>query len=281
MVLPPLPEDVAMNPGANRGGLLIIKLRPENGEELPFVVDTGTAVTLFDKSWELKLGKSLGTIRLEDADRRTEKSKTYAAPKLYFPDRLLASGDRVGICDNGGIGILGMDCLRHYCIQLDFAAGKMRFLDPEHLQTAELGRALPLKLADPGVPVLQHSGFGDEENLDVVPDTGCNLLDGLLEQKLLLREIREQKAEAVPVVWIDGHLNRRNPIGCARFPYVVWKGENYTNVLIGTGVNAIGMGFWARHEKVTFNFPKRMMYLGQLSNTNRTDIFRHENNQRN
>jgi len=30
-------------------------------------------------------------------------------------------------------GILGVDCLRHYCIQLDFAARKMRFLDPETL----------------------------------------------------------------------------------------------------------------------------------------------------
>lgn len=45
------------------------------------------------------------------------------------------------------IGILGMDCLRHYCLQLDFAAGKMRFLDPKQLDVSQLGKPFPLNLS--------------------------------------------------------------------------------------------------------------------------------------
>src|SRR5438874_1054551 len=42
------------------------------------------------------------------------------------------------------MGVLGMDCLEHYCVQLDFTSQKMRFLDPERLGDEDLGRASPL-----------------------------------------------------------------------------------------------------------------------------------------
>ena len=42
------------------------------------------------------------------------------------------------------MGMLSIDCLKHYCIQLDFAAGKMRFLEPEHVNAVQLGKAFPI-----------------------------------------------------------------------------------------------------------------------------------------
>ena len=42
------------------------------------------------------------------------------------------------------MGILGMDVLEHYCIQLDFAAGKMRFLDDPHADKSTWGKAFPI-----------------------------------------------------------------------------------------------------------------------------------------
>src|SRR5579863_5036953 len=54
-----LPADVAMNEEAGRGGHLTVKLRLENGAELPFDVDTGAPVTVLNTSLEPQLGKRL------------------------------------------------------------------------------------------------------------------------------------------------------------------------------------------------------------------------------
>jgi hypothetical protein len=51
-IRPQLPADVTMNKEAGRGGHLIVTLRLENGEEIPFQVDTGAPITVFDKSLE-------------------------------------------------------------------------------------------------------------------------------------------------------------------------------------------------------------------------------------
>ena len=50
-----------MNKDAGRGGHLVVTLRLQSGEELPFLVDTGSPMTVLDKSLEPQLGKCLGT----------------------------------------------------------------------------------------------------------------------------------------------------------------------------------------------------------------------------
>src|SRR6476646_4832157 len=61
-VHPPLPAEVTMNTEAGRGGCLIVKATLENGEELPFLVDTGTPLTVLDKSLAPGLGERLATL---------------------------------------------------------------------------------------------------------------------------------------------------------------------------------------------------------------------------
>jgi hypothetical protein len=56
-----LPADVTTVKDAGRGNWLIVTLRLENGEKLPFMVDTGCPITGLDKSLEPKLGTCLGT----------------------------------------------------------------------------------------------------------------------------------------------------------------------------------------------------------------------------
>ena len=60
------------------------------------------------------------------------------------------------------MGILGIDVLEHYCIQLDFAAGKMRFLDDQHADKSAWGKAfpiVPLNEQDPR-PAVAENLFG-------------------------------------------------------------------------------------------------------------------------
>ena len=266
---PQLPADVTMNKDAGRGGWLTVMLRLESGEELPFDVDTGAPVTFFDKSMEPKLGKCFGPCTFSNFGVK-RKGGRYAVPKLYLGNTALTTGSRVCTCDLKQLssdegrpimGILGMDCLRHYCLQLDFEGRKMRFLDPNCLDTAILGRAFPITFSSKGqgivgfimgfiCPFVYHGGLIGGEGSKLLVDTGSNG-DGELEPRILERETQAQK-----VVFT---LDKRT-----WFPQCVWNSETYTNLLIGKGENSIGLRFLARHL-VTFDFPKRMMYLKQTS----------------
>jgi hypothetical protein len=132
-----------------------------------------------------------------------------------------------------------MDCLKHYCIQLDFEAGKVRFLNPDQTNDAELGKPFPLTFWQ-NIPFIHHAGLLGESGADLMIDAGCRV-DGL-ENKNAIKGI----AQFLPV----GH----------------WDGHTYTNLTVAAvdQGNVLGLGFLARHL-VTLNFPKQTMYLKQTS----------------
>jgi hypothetical protein len=128
---------VTLNKDAGRGGLLFVMLRLGSGEDLPFVVDTGTPITLLDVSIKPIFGKCLLTMTFHEQGGEQE-SGVYVAPQLHLGGIPLKTDSYVAtfsfkrlssLCSHPIKGILAMDCLRHYCLQLDFEAGKMRFLD--------------------------------------------------------------------------------------------------------------------------------------------------------
>jgi hypothetical protein len=158
-----------INYAAGRGGLLIVPVRLEDGAELPFVMDTGSSFTLLDKSLEPKLGKRTGTVSVQNWGV-TSKLPVFAAPRLYLGGAPLVTGDNVvgddckkmpSDSDHPVMGMLGIDCLKHYCLQLDFAAGKMRFLEPEHVNALQLGTAFPITWIE-GRPFVHHDGLSQE-----------------------------------------------------------------------------------------------------------------------
>jgi hypothetical protein len=244
-----LPAEATMNKDAGRGGRIIIMLRLKDGEGLPFLIDTGSPLTLFDKSLEPKLGKRFGTMTINSLNgdkQQGQQGGRYAAPKLYSGNTLLVTGSRIVTQDFGGssrtnspvMGILGMDCLRHYCIQLDFQAGKIRFLDSDHMNTAELGKSFPVTLQG-GYPLIHHTSLtGNYSNALI--DVGCNI-DGLVYKGAI-------KGFAVLL------------------PECFWDDGIYTNLIIAATdhANVLGLNFLARHL-VTLDFPKQTIYLKQTS----------------
>ena len=248
---PQLPAEVAINKDAGRGSLLYVNLRFESGEELPFVVDTGSPGTLFDKSLVSRLGGRLplGTWTVPMAGEK-QKSGIYWEPKLYWGNtrlktgRLCATVDFTQLSQQVGhpiMGILAMDCLKHYYIQLDFQAGKMRFLDSRQLDAAKLGKPFPISFSLYSQLFTHHASLVGGKSTKLLIDTGWNG-DGEVENGA-----------------IKGHDS-----GWVHLPECFWDGVTYTNLTVGTGGNVIGLGFLARHL-VTFDFPKRVMYLKQTS----------------
>jgi hypothetical protein len=241
-----------MNKDAGRGNFLFVTLRLEDGEELPFILDTGSPATLFDKSLAPKLKRlPLGTWKVP-MPGDIQKSGIYLTPKLYLGTSRLKTGSLAATIDfkrlsaaagRPVMGLLAMDCLRHYCIQLDFDAGKIRFLDPDKVDATKLGKVFPLKLSPYNSLFIRHASLAGGKNSVCLIDTGWDS-DG---------EVEKDK-------------NNGNDSGLTHLPECTWDGETYSNVFVWASgdANRLGLDFLARHL-VTLNFPKHTMYLKQTS----------------
>jgi hypothetical protein len=272
---PVLATEAQFNKGAGSTDWLYLTLHLENGENLLLLVDTGAPVTVLDRSLEPRLGKRLRATTSRYVWREMTGG-IYKAPKLYLGNTRLWTSDTVWTADlestNAAgqqvMGVLGMDCLRHYAIQLDFAAARMRFLDPGHVAKEGLGRAFPLTVypTGPSGYVTVHGTFTGTKGVKPLLDTGC-LVDGILEPKEFQLELSEQKA-----AWTNEFKDVTGFQRCgAFFPKAVFSGETYTNLSFERApamkyksrtyyLNAIGLPFLARHL-VTLDFPNKTMYL--------------------
>jgi hypothetical protein len=149
-----------------------------------------------------------------------------------------------------------MDCLRHYCIQLDFQAGKIRILDPEHLDPSDLGKPFPL--TSTRYAYIHQPALLCQKPTSLLLDTGFPF-DGMLDPKLFKQAILRVPSQPVPLIK-DGAPAGDVP-GMACFSISTWDDLTYANLVIQAGrPDLLGLKFLARH-KVTFNFPKRVVYL--------------------
>ena len=263
--------EVALSQDTARGNELLLTLGLSSGQKLLFGVDTGSPVTLLDKSLEPMLGKRLGSTTVLNFGSK-ERAEIYTAPALYLGDIQLKTGRQVVVIDftakyahfedRHPLGILGMDCLKHYCIQMDFEAGKMRFFNSRALSATNLGKVFPLFFSSQDQdktdlirPYVHTSSLIGGASTEVLVDTGYRV-DGALDSPTFHQEIATRRGGSCGAVTADN--------GRVWFSNSMWNGETLTNLLLGEGGNLIGLGFLARHL-VTLDFPNRVMYLKQTS----------------
>ena len=167
-----VPLETSLNPDAGRGNLLVIHVSLEGGKELPFVLDTGAGITCVGKSLASKLGRRVGTVTAHHWGQDSRK-KLYAMPAIYLEGARLRGGKVVMAldlqapslaCGEPIAGILGMDVLENYCVQMDFAAHTLRLLDDSPADKSAWGRAFPLMALndkDPR-PAVAGNLFGED-----------------------------------------------------------------------------------------------------------------------
>lgn len=251
-----LPPEAPINKQAGRGGLLVVTLSLEDGRKLPFVLDTGTSGTLVDESLELELGKPAGAETFQSWGKYSKKNY-YRAPKLFLDGVQLRTGKTVAAFDFTGLsrdldqsikGMLGIDTLRNYCIQLDFANGKMRFLDDRRADKRNWGKAFPIVRlnAHDSRPAVADNLLGLRGPHSLI-DSGCTF-DGWLMPKYFQQWTNQDPPSA--------QAEARSPNG-------QFDGEKYPLVSLerkDVESDGIGLRFLARHL-VTLDFPDKMMYL--------------------
>lgn len=148
-------------------------------------------------------------------------------------------------------GILGMDCLRHYCLQFDFETEKIRFLDSNKMDTTNLGEVFPLTMSEQGLrPLIHQPALIAGKGTDTMIDTGCHI-DGFVEKS------STQGYDLGWWFWL---------FSCGHLKECVWDGKSYTDLAIRARghLNLLGLRFLARHL-VTLDFQNHMMYLKQTS----------------
>ena len=268
IVRPDAPIENSFIPTNNSGPGIYVKLRMENGKDFLFLIDTGRPRTSIDKSLEPLLGKRLGRAPFfEPLIDGISLADVYKMPTLYLGDTPLLTGSRIYAYDwqryyPGVMGVLGMDCLRHYCVQFDFAHNKIRFLDPDHLKPSDLGTPFPLTIAF-GLVIARGDCFGAGKML-FCPDTGDTAFDATIKPSLFRRKLNEQK----PFWRYNMPLPNGASTELAGFTNAIFAGKTYTHLVFNRWYSPwpdgdlLGLPFLARHL-VTFNFPKRMMYLKQ------------------
>lgn len=270
------PKQVALPPEQNigetvgRGDPLVLRLRLSGRQEetmVTFLVDTGSSVTILDRSFERLLGSRLGKQRLNQvfSGRGAVQANAYTAPKLYLGNVQLLTGPTVLTCDCSASGnngpceaVLGMDCLAHYCVQMDFNARKLRFLDSDDLKRESFGQAFSMDCAKQ-VPVVSMKLLG-ERNLRFLLDSGFyQYADGTLPREVIRPALQNHMAKDIG----NGlFLFQTVDIGTESYKTVCFA---ETQIEDGGGVAGfIGLGFMARHV-VTFDFPKGILYLRSIS----------------
>jgi len=255
-----------MNHEAGRGGWLIVTFQTESGESLPLIIDTGCPVTCLDQSLEPKLGK-----RLADATFLnwgvSHSGGAYRSPKLYLGNTPLRDDHFFmvtldckwlsAIAHRPVMGILGMDVIKHYCIQLDFQKGQMRFLNGAYADKNDWGRPFHLTHINDGCIAIAENLTGAAGPATQI-DTGANH-DGLLVSKLFQQWTNHAGLPAPGETRSpDGTLGREiyHDLKLTRLKQTKrdWRAQ----------LNMIGLHLLSRNL-VTFDFPKRTMYLKRMS----------------
>jgi hypothetical protein len=254
-----LPSDVSLETSTGfGGGWLCLTLHLESGADVLCALETGSPFTVLDKSLEPKLGECLGTKSSESAWFGKWILNEYRAPKCYLGNTPLRMTDRIRTGDFRAMtigppvmGFLGMDCLQHYCLQLDFAARKIRFLDTKRLQTENLGTAFPLTVSSFGDVSTRGDFFGFHD-INLLVDTGCTG-DGALKSDLFESAVQKKNILVHETKAPNGRTVR----------WANFLGPDSTKSAYLSDcpdANLLGLGFLARHT-VTLNFLDRTMYL--------------------
>jgi hypothetical protein len=226
-----------------------------------FVLDTGSAITVYDTS--LPLGKPKGKAEVETSNGNTI-AELFDAPDASVGGLSLRVGPHVLGADLSRLrqvtgheiaGILGMDFLGKYVVQIDFDRGKVLFL---RAAGPKSGQAVPFSRQKQG-PQVKVDMPGLERPETFLVDTGSSGY-GRLKKELAEGLAKEGNAKKVG----DGltvTLSETMPHRKWQVEYLSLGGFRHRDaVLAESQDNILGLGYWSRYV-VTFDFPNSMMYL--------------------
>jgi len=248
----------------NRGPILLPVTFIE--KDLLFILDTGSSLTVYDTSLRHELGK---VKRIEKALTHGGLIKTeiFDAPDAFLGPLNLKDSNEVSCLDLKMLsliegrkisGIIGLNFLKRYVIQIDFDQGTLLFLEPLGEQHPEWGIELPLRYDTKGWPQI-IGNIPDGAKVKFVIDTGATgaagSLDNMIFEEILSK--KEIKTSESLSATASGIVRSREirvsnlSVGAFKYDQLIFGEANWSH---------LGLSFLSRHI-VTFDFPNSRLYL--------------------
>ena len=259
---------------AKGGDLILVPVTFKENEYL-FFLDTGCSHTVFDSSLKHELGDV----------KRIERGLTHGGPmaaeffdapaaflgpfnmqdcsEIFCSDfRMLSyiQGKRIS-------GVIGMNFLKKYVVQIDFDRGVLSFLRPIRGQNPDWGEELEINYDSLGAPHVMGN-IHDGIKVNFVIDTGDNS-SGALEGKIFDDIISRKKIKTSEtlVATASGTTRLRE----ARITNLRVGSFEYEGLIFSEGIfSCLGLPFLSRHL-VTFDFPNNRIYLKEGRNFKKID----------
>lgn len=257
--------EVELGPILRPGQLIFVTLRLENGKSFECLVDTGSTSTEFPTSVEEELGAKVGERSFRNLHAGPFKERLYKAPRVFLGTNQLLLGETVGVSRD--FGVLGVDCLRNYCLQFDFESRVLRF-NPRSSATNAFGQKFALK--NSRTTVIQSAGLLECASRVVLLDSGCQF-DGYIAPSLFKDEDILLQGELIPVV--GAHSSDYDSMSSVPVPYVFhdvkWEGNLYSDVILAihpvkrARFDILGMKFIERHN-VTIDYPEGVVWIKRI-----------------
>lgn len=246
------------------------------GKEYLFFLDTGASVTTFDNSLKeesVQPRRTDGTLLTAGLPMTAE---LFDAPEAFLGPFNLKDCGVITYVDLKMLssvlgkefsGIIGMNFLKNYVIQMDFDEGKLLFLESASKSSPDLVEVLEIEYHPIGVPFISGIVL-DSIKVDFVIDTGDISTGGL--HRLIFKKIiaeNQIRTSRVMAQTAGGMIHSR----VARIASFSIGTFNYKNLIFEEGnFSRLGLSFLSRHI-VTIDFPNSKIYLKKGKRFNKKD----------
>ncbi len=251
---------------AKSGDPILLPVKFKEKEYL-FMLDTGSSYTAFDTSMKHELGKVKKVEKALTAGSHIV-AEIFDAPEVFLGPFNMQDCGEVACLDLKMVslvlgkkisGLIGMNFLRKYVIQIDFDKGTLSFLQPIAEHHSDWGIELAMEYDSLGWPQITGLILDDIE-VEFVIDTGANITGGL-DSEIFGKTLSENKLKTCEILFAtaSGVIRERE----MRIKNLSVGLLNYADLIFGeANWSHLGLLFLSRHT-VTFDFPNSRMYLKQ------------------
>ena len=249
------------------------------GKEYLFVFDTGSSHTMFDISFRQALGKAK-RVSKGITSKGAASFEVFDAPKAFLGPLNMQDCGEVLCIDFSMLtmvagkkisGIIGMDFLKKYVIQIDFDTGKMLFLKTAGDNNSHWHTSLPITYSPTGIPQIKANildGIRIDFSEDFVIDTGANTA-GSLSRRIFYEIVAKRKLKVAEEIYETASGTMRKKI--IRVSDIQIGPLYYKNLIFSEGIwSFLGLEFLSRHL-VAFDFPGNRFYLKKGEDFDKVD----------
>ncbi|MBC8351078.1 MAG: aspartyl protease family protein [Planctomycetes bacterium] len=235
------------------------------GEACWFVVDTGSSGTFIDASLRHKLGPVLGT-RMVNGNVPVA---LYASPLFEIGEFAIRSDQAIGCASlesfhGPGIkqvrGVIGMDLLREFILQLDPDHTTISLLKAGTTPQTDWGTELEIDLDESQRPTIEARVNNDNVIKFVIDLGDANTADLALAEvdKLIARD--QDSLKSIGLVARARLTTTVQEIAVRATSFTVGPYVHANLVFIQSDGSRLGLHYLRRY-KATFDFPRRTLYL--------------------